>query len=242
MNQVINKSSSPTDFRANHYFEGEEAKFVELMMMYECAIKEITTKLEILSKEFTVKRNRCPIEFISSRVKSPDSIVGKLERKNLNISVKNVSKYLDDIAGVRVICSFIDDIFDIADMLTKQDDIVLLECKNYIKNPKPNGYRSLHLIVEVPVFLSDRKQPVRVEIQIRTIAMDFWASLEHQLKYKKDIENANDIVKELKECADIIAQTDDRMLKIKNQIYHTQRTAYQSVYQNCFLQDVRFTL
>ena len=106
-------------------------------------------------------------------------------------------------------------------MLTKQDDIVLLECKNYIKNPKPNGYRSLHLIVEVPVFLSDRKQPVRVEIQIRTIAMDFWASLEHQLKYKKDIENANDIVKELKECADIIAQTDDRMLKIKNQIYHT---------------------
>ena len=221
MNQVINKSSSPTDFRANHYFEGEEAKFVELMMMYECAIKEITTKLEILSKEFTVKRNRCPIEFISSRVKSPDSIVGKLERKNLNISVKNVSKYLDDIAGVRVICSFIDDIFDIADMLTQQDDIVLLECKNYIKNPKPNGYRSLHLIVEVPVFFSDRKQPMRVEIQIRTIAMDFWASLEHQLKYKKDIDNATDIVNELKECADIISQTDDRMLNIKNQIFHT---------------------
>lgn len=221
MNQLMNKSNAPTEFRANHYFEGEEVKFLELMMMYECAIKEITTKLEILSKEFTVKRNRCPIEFISSRVKSPDSIVGKLERKNLDISVKNVSKYLDDIAGVRVICSFIDDIFDIADMLTQQDDIVLLECKNYIKNPKPNGYRSLHLIVEVPVFLSDRKQPMRVEIQIRTIAMDFWASLEHQLKYKKDIENANDIVKELKDCADIIAQTDDRMLKIKNQIYHT---------------------
>lgn len=221
MNQLINKSSVPADFHTNHYFEGEEAKFIELMMMYECAIKEITTKLEILSKEFTVKRNRCPIEFISSRVKSPNSIVGKLERKNLDISVKNVAKYLDDIAGVRVICSFIDDIFDIADMLTQQDDIVLLECKNYIKNPKPNGYRSLHLIVEVPVFLSDRKQPMRVEIQIRTIAMDFWASLEHQLKYKKDIENANTIVKELKECADIIAQTDDRMLKIKNQIYHT---------------------
>lgn len=221
MNPLFSKSNFPAEFLDNHYFEGEEAKFVELMMMYECAIKEITTKLEILSKEFTVKRNRCPIEFITSRVKSPDSIIGKLERKELDISVKNVSKYLDDIAGVRVICSFIDDIFDIADMLTQQDDIVLLECKNYIKNPKPNGYRSLHLIVEVPVFLSDRKQPMRVEIQIRTIAMDFWASLEHQLKYKKDIENASDIVNELKECADIISQTDDRMLRIKNQIYHT---------------------
>ena len=154
-------------------------------------------------------------------MKSPESIIGKLERKDLNISVKNISKYLDDIAGVRVICSFIDDIFDIADMLTQQDDIVLLECKNYIKNPKPNGYRSLHLIVEVPVFFSDRKQPMRVEIQIRTIAMDFWASLEHQLKYKKDIDNATDIVNELKECADIISQTDDRMLNIKNQIFHT---------------------
>ncbi len=221
MNQLFNVASAPTEFRANHCFEGEESKFIELMMMYECAIKEITTKLEILSKEFTVKRNRCPIEFISSRVKSPESIIGKLERKDLNISVKNISKYLDDIAGVRVICSFIDDIFDIADMLTQQDDIVLLECKNYIKNPKPNGYRSLHLIVEVPVFFSDRKQPMRVEIQIRTIAMDFWASLEHQLKYKKDIDNATDIVNELKECADIISQTDDRMLNIKNQIFHT---------------------
>ena len=221
MNQLFNVASAPTEFRANHCFEGEESKFIELMMMYECAIKEITTKLEILSKEFTVKRNRCPIEFISSRVKSPESIIGKLERKDLNISVKNISKYLDDIAGVRVICSFIDDIFDIADMLTQQDDIVLLECKNYIKNPKPNGYRSLHLIVEVPVFFSDRKQPMRVEIQIRPIAMDFWASLEHQLKYKKDIDNATDIVNELKECADIISQTDDRMLNIKNQIFHT---------------------
>lgn len=221
MNQLFNVASAPTEFRANHCFEGEESKFIELMMMYECAIKEITTKLEILSKEFTVKRNRCPIEFISSRVKSPESIIGKLERKDLNISVKNISKYLDDIAGVRVICSFIDDIFDIADMLTQQDDIVLLECKNYIKNPKTNGYRSLHLIVEVPVFFSDRKQPMRVEIQIRTIAMDFWASLEHQLKYKKDIDNATDIVNELKECADIISQTDDRMLNIKNQIFHT---------------------
>ena len=139
MNQLFNVASAPTEFRANHCFEGEESKFIELMMMYECAIKEITTKLEILSKEFTVKRNRCPIEFISSRVKSPESIIGKLERKDLKISVKNISKYLDDIAGVRVICSFIDDIFDIADMLTQQDDIVLLECKNYIKNPKPNG-------------------------------------------------------------------------------------------------------
>lgn len=220
MNPLFDKVNNSTQFQEHHYFEGEETKFVELMMMYECAIKEITTKLEILSKEFTVKRNRCPIEFISSRVKSPDSIVGKLKRKELDINIKNVSKYLDDIAGVRVICSFIDDIFDIADMLTQQDDIVLLECKNYIKNPKPNGYRSLHLIVEIPVFFSDRKQPMPVEIQIRTIAMDFWASLEHQLKYKKDIANAQEIVSELKECADIISQTDDRMLNIKNKIFH----------------------
>lgn len=166
------------------FFE-QIVNFRELMMMYHSAIKEITTKLDILNDELSLGNRKNPIQFIKSRVKKPLSIVNKLESLEKEVSVESIMGSLDDVAGIRVICSFIDDVYRIAEMLTKQDDIVLIKAKDYIKNPKPNGYRSYHIIVEVPVFFSDRKQLVRVEIQIRTVAMDFWASLEHQLKYKR---------------------------------------------------------
>lgn len=193
--------------------------YMELMMMYRGAIREVQTKLEVLNDEFSVRYQRNPIAFIKTRIKSPDSILKKLQTKGYEISLESIYTNLHDVAGIRVICSFIDDIYEVARMLTKQDDIVLLETKDYIQNPKPNGYRSLHLIVEIPVFFSDRKQPMQVEVQIRTIAMDFWASLDHQLRYKKDLENAEEISADLKECAEIISATDQRMQIIKYQIY-----------------------
>ena len=198
------------------------AKFEEIMMMYGCALREVQTKLEVLNDELSVRYNRNPIEFIKTRVKKPLSIVNKLQRRGLEVSIESMVENLNDVAGIRVICYFLDDIYDVARWLSSQDDIRLLQVKDYIKNPKPNGYRSLHLIVEVPVFFSKGRQMMRVEVQIRTIAMDFWASVDHQLKYKQDIEdveNADELSAELKECADIIAQTDARMQAIKNKIY-----------------------
>lgn len=204
------------------YFVNQAFEFQELMMMYSCAIREMRTKLEVLNDELSVHHQRNPIEFITSRVKKPLSIVEKLHRYGVPVSVESVEKNLNDVAGVRVICSFIDDIYTVADMLLRQDDITLIKKKDYIEHPKDNGYRSLHLIIEIPVFFSNQKKNMRVEVQIRTIAMDFWASVDHQLKYKQDIEdveNADELSAELKECADIIAQTDARMQAIKNKIY-----------------------
>lgn len=193
-------------------------QFQEALMMYTCAIREVKTKLEVLNDEMTVRNQRNPIEMIKSRVKKPVSIVEKLYRKGKPISVESMIENLDDIAGIRVICSFVDDIYQIASMLTRQDDINLIAVKDYIKNPKPNGYRSYHMIIEIPVFFSDEKRQIRVEVQIRTIAMDFWASLDHQLKYKKEFIDSNDISEELRQCAEIIAQTDERMLSIRRSI------------------------
>lgn len=193
-------------------------EFKKLMMMYQSAIREVTTKLEILNDELSLNNRNNPIQFIKARTKQPLSIANKLKRLGKEITVESIMSSLNDVAGIRVICSFIDDVYKIADMLTKQDDILLIEAKDYIKNPKPNGYRSYHLIIEIPVFFSDRKQCMRVEIQIRTVAMDFWASLEHQLKYKKDLEGTEKIENELKKCADVIAQTDLGMMNIRNQI------------------------
>ena len=193
-------------------------EFQQEMMMYACAIRAVKTKLEVLNDELSVKNQRNPIEMIKSRVKKPASIVEKLRRRGFEVSVESMKKNLDDVAGIRIICSFLDDIYAVADMLVRQDDIRVIAVKDYIKNPKPNGYRSYHMIVEIPVFFSDRKKPMRVEVQIRTIAMDFWASLDHQLKYKKEMQNAAEISEELKQCADVIAQTDKRMLEIRQQI------------------------
>lgn len=204
---------------AQKYFIEQGQQFQELVMMYNCAIREVRTKLEVLNDELSIRHQRNPIEFITSRIKKPRSIIEKLHRYGAPLTVEAIEERLSDVAGIRVICPFIDDIYDVADMLLKQDDITLIRKKDYIQNPKPNGYRSLHLIIEIPVFFSEQKRPMRVEVQIRTIAMDFWSSVDHQLKYKKDVENPEEISAELKACADVIAQTDAKMLAIKNKIY-----------------------
>ena len=193
-------------------------QFQQIMMMYTCAIREVRTKLEVLNDELSVRNQRNPIEMIKFRVKKPESIIEKLHRRNLPVSLESVVNNLDDVAGIRVICSFIDDIYEVADMLIRQDDVHVIAVKDYLKHPKSNGYRSYHMIIEVPVFFSDRKKPMRVEVQIRTIAMDFWASLDHQLKYKKELVDGTDISRELKDCADVIAQTDEKMLDIRKRI------------------------
>lgn len=190
----------------------------ELMMMYTCAIKEVRTKFEVLDTEFSVRFQRNPISSISTRLKHTNSIMQKLERNGSHFSLENIEKYVNDVAGIRVICSYIDDIYEIANSLLAQDDITLIRQKDYIVHPKPNGYRSLHLLVMVPVFFANYKKNMRVEVQIRTIAMDFWASLEHQLKYKQDIPNQQEIVAQLKSCAEVIASTDEEMLGIRQKI------------------------
>lgn len=192
--------------------------FMRLMMQYECAMLEVKTKLEVLNKELSLVHSRNPFESIKCRIKTPESIIGKLERNGLPFSLENIENHLNDIAGIRVICSFPEDIYMLEESLLKQDDIILIERKDYIKNPKPNGYRSLHLILDIPIFLTDEKKHMRVEVQFRTIAMDFWASLEHKMKYKKNIENAESISEELKYCADLISQLDRRMEQIRNRI------------------------
>ncbi len=193
-------------------------QYQEMMMMYRCAIREVQTKLEILNDAMSVKYQRNPINFIKSRIKSPVSIMSKLERKGFEKTLESIEENLNDVAGIRVVCHFVDDIYDVARMLARQDDLKVLEVKDYIENPKPNGYRSYHMIVEIPVFLPKIKKPMRVEVQIRTIAMDFWASLDHQLRYKKDIENPEEISRELKACAEVISSTDYRMQEIRKKI------------------------
>jgi putative GTP pyrophosphokinase len=193
-------------------------QFQQAMMRYTCAIR-VKTKLEVLNDELSVKNQRNPIEMIKSRVKKPKSIVEKLQRRGFEISLESMEKNLDDVAGIRIICSFLDDIYEVADMLIRQDDVKVIAVKDYIQNPKPNGYRSYHMIIEIPVFFSDSKKPIRVEVQIRTIAMDFWASLDHQLKYKKSfIDDNGEISEELKQCAEVIAGTDVKMLEIRKKI------------------------
>lgn len=188
------------------------------LMHYSCAIREVKTKLDVLSDEFSSQRKRNPIEFITSRVKTPESIVNKLRRKGFPISMESAVDNLYDIAGVRVICSFVDDIYAVRDMLANQDDVTVLMEKDYIRNPKPNGYRSLHLIISIPVFFSTGRRDTYVEVQIRTIAMDFWASLEHDLKYNKEVPDVDRIQRELKKCADDIAATDQKMMRLRDEI------------------------
>lgn len=186
-----------------------------LMMRYDSAIREVATKLEILNNELSLVRDESPISSIQSRRKKDSSIFEKLIRQGNEISLKSIEENLNDVAGIRVICSFVDDIYRVAQMLARQDDIKVVMVKDYIKKPKPNGYRSYHLIVEIPVFFSNEKRPMRVEVQIRTVAMNFWASLEHQIKYKHNVKEAEKIGRDLKDCADTIANTDIRMQKIR---------------------------
>lgn len=205
-------------------FEDNMMPFKRLMAYYKCAIMEVETKFKVLNQEFSLEYDRNPIETIKTRLKSTDSIVKKLAKRDLPLTVESIEENLNDIAGVRVICSFPEDIYVLADCLLQQDDIKLIQVKDYIKNPKPNGYRSLHLIVEIPIFLKDTKKNMRVEVQLRTIAMDFWASLDHKLSYKKDIpEEEEELLRqELLECAQISADLDKRMEKIKNRIVNNK--------------------
>ena len=197
-----------------------------LMAYYRCAIMEVETKFNVLNEEFSLEYDRNPIETIKTRLKSTESIIKKLVRRNFPLTVDSIEANLNDIAGVRVVCSFLEDIYLLSDCLLQQDDVKLIQVKDYIKNPKPNGYRSLHLIIEIPIFLKDERKDMRVEVQLRTIAMDFWASLDHKLSYKKDIpeEEAKLLRQELLECAQISADLDVRMGEIKNRIVNKENT------------------
>ena len=194
--------------------------FELLMSYYQCAIMEIETKFKVLNEEYSLEYDKNPIEGIKSRIKSYDSLLKKIRRKDIPMTLESIEKNITDIAGVRVICSFPADIYEVADSFLRQDDITLLERKDYIQNPKPSGYRSLHLIVQVPIFLQNEKKAVTVEVQFRTIAMDFWASLEHKMRYKKNIpaEQMKYLQDELYDCAEQSAALDKRMQSIRNLI------------------------
>lgn len=185
--------------------------FNKLMAYYKCAMMEVETKFNVLNEEFSLQYDRNPINGMKTRIKSLFSIREKLESRGLPLTIEAIEKNLTDIAGVRVICSFTDDVYMLRDALLKQDDISIVCEKDYIKNPKPNGYRSLHLIVSVPIFLAHEKKSMDVEIQLRTIAMDTWASLEHQLRYKKEFEFSQEMAAELLHCANLSAELDSRM-------------------------------
>lgn len=211
-----------TDFFELNPLDGMQQTIQEIkrkMSCYRCAILEVETKFRVLNEEFSLNHERNPIESIKTRMKSPESICEKLERKGLPMCAESLDK-INDIAGIRVICSFVDDIYMLAECLLKQDDIRLVESKDYIAHPKENGYRSLHLIVEVPIFLQDEKRMMRVEVQLRTIAMEFWANLEHRLRYKKNL--PEDVIamtsQELSECAEMSALLDIKMQNVKNTV------------------------
>ena len=201
-----------------------------LMSYYECAIMEIETKFRVLNHELSLEYDNNPIESIKTRVKSYDSILKKIRRKNIPLNLQAIEENLKDIAGVRVICSFPDDIYKLAESFLKQDDITLIERKDYIKNPKPSGYRSLHLIVQVPIFLQNEKKMVNVEVQFRTIAMDFWASLDHKMRYKKELsdEEVEILQEELYDCAEQSAALDERMQRIRDRI--TQKPEKEAIH------------
>ncbi|MBQ7119239.1 MAG: GTP pyrophosphokinase family protein [Oscillospiraceae bacterium] len=192
--------------------------FTRLMAYYKCAMMELETKFNVLNEEFSLRHDRTPISAIKTRLKKLDSIIRKLSKKDIPLSLNSLEDNLNDIAGIRIICSFERDVYMLADALLSQDDITLIETKDYIKSPKPNGYRSLHLIVSVPIFLLHEKRSMRVEIQLRTIAMDSWAALEHQLKYKKDINFTEDMANDLYLCSQLSAELDKRMDSLREKV------------------------
>uniref|UniRef100_UPI004057B926 GTP pyrophosphokinase n=1 Tax=Acetatifactor sp. TaxID=1872090 RepID=UPI004057B926 len=202
------------------FMQKNRLPFETMSAYYRCAMMEIETKFKVLNEQFSLQYDRNPIETIKTRMKSMDSILKKVRTKDIPLTFEALEENIRDIAGVRVICSFQDDIYMLAECLLQQDDVTLIERKDYIKNPKPSGYRSLHLIVEIPIFLQNEKRPMKVEVQLRTIAMDFWASLEHKLRYKKNIpdKEAEILARELVECAETSAALDRRMQDIRTRI------------------------
>ena len=219
--EIISDPFSP--MFANYEITDTLQEFIALQQIYEAGIKEVKTKLEILDDEFKIKHDHNPIHHMEYRLKSVRSILGKLEKRGLEVSLESIVINLTDIAGVRVICNYVSDVYKIADMLIKQSDIKLIKKKDYIKHPKNNGYRSLHLVVEVPIFLAEKVQPIPVEIQIRTIAMDFWASLEHHLRYKADNEVPDGVRDELIECVKTISNLDYKMQGIYEELSKSKK-------------------
>ena len=201
-----------------NWSKGVVQKYKRLMAYYRCAMMEVETKFNVLNEEFSLRYDRNPINGIKSRLKRLDSIQEKLQRKQLPFDMQTIETHIHDVAGVRVVCAFVEDVYLLAEALLKQDDVMLIEKKDYIANPKPNGYRSLHLIVTVPIFLEHEKRVMQVEIQLRTIAMDFWASLEHQLRYKKDFVFTEEMAQELRDCAELSAQVDLRMDSLRERL------------------------
>lgn len=206
---------------AEKYIPAQTASLEEwrrMQLIYSAALKEVNTKLEILNAEFQMAHRYNPIEHITARIKSPESIAKKLRHQGRPITVENIVRYINDVAGIRIICSFTSDIYELADLICKQSDVKVLKKKDYIEHPKPNGYTSYHLIVSIPIFFSDMTIDTKVEIQIRTIAMDFWASLEHKMYYKFEGNAPENIRRELKECADLVGFLDRKMLAINEEI------------------------
>ena len=214
----MNDERTETMIQLSAEFQQMVDEFFTVQCRYQAAIREVQTKLEILDDEFQMKHKRNPIHHMQTRMKSIQSMMEKLQRKHESISIASAVTNLTDIAGVRVICSYIQDIYTVADLLTSQDDVKVLRVRDYIKNPKPNGYRSLHLVLEIPVFLSEGRIPVPVEVQIRTIAMDFWASLEYSLRYKAEGQVTEEVSRELLQTASDIAALDQRMQRIHDKV------------------------
>lgn len=199
-----------------HWAQKRQREAQRLMTYYKCAMRELETKFYVLDDEYSLQHDRNPINSIKTRLKSVPSIIEKLKRRGVEVSIPAIEQNLNDVAGIRVVCSFVQDVYTIAEALLHQDDITLIERKDYIAHPKKNGYRSLHLIVEVPIFLEKEKKNVRVEVQLRTIAMDCWASLEHQLRYKKELEFTEEMQNELLECAKLSLELDSKMDALRN--------------------------
>ena len=229
MNRLANKQNGNGLHIPGQPFFNEKVKgllqeyttpYRELMAYFRCAMMEVETKFRVLNEELSLEYDRNPIETIKTRLKSAESILDKLQSRGLPVSVESIEQHIHDVAGVRIICGFPSDIYTLADALLRQDDITLIEKKDYLQHPKPNGYRSLHLIVEIPIFLHDQKKPMKVEVQFRTISMDWWASLEHKIRYKKDVSVPEDVAAELRECAEAAAMLDNRMEQIQQKIGH----------------------
>ncbi|MBQ9122544.1 MAG: GTP pyrophosphokinase family protein [Lachnospiraceae bacterium] len=216
MTDHIERSQATVELKNNR--DNEVDSWTEVNLIYNAALRQIQTKMEILNDEFQHVHRYNPIEHIKARIKTPESIVKKLKRNGYESTISNMIDYVNDIAGIRIICSFTSDIFRIAEMIAEMKDIKVVSVKDYITYPKPSGYKSYHMLVTVPVYLSDRTVETKVEIQIRTVAMDFWASLEHKMHYKFEGDAPSHIKEELVECAKLVADLDDRMLTLNEEI------------------------
>ena len=216
---------SAVDEQTAQRFQKNSREFVKLMSYYKCAMLEVETRFHALNEEYLFTFERAPVNSIKTRLKTLPSVQEKMQRRGIPFTLEAMEQQLHDIAGVRVICAFPNDVYEMAKAFLEQEDIVLLERKDYIANPKPNGYRSLHLIVAVPVHLAGGKRMTKVEIQIRTIAMDFWASLEHQLRYKQDVVFTDEMAEELYQCAELSAQLDNRMDNLRRSVHESKENS-----------------